>query len=177
LVGLPKTNILLLTHSHYDHLDTRTLSKFPHKDTNVVVPLKLDKFFKSRGFKNIKELDWYQSTRINDEVNITLLPAVHWSKRTPFNTNKTLWGSFLIEYKGKKILFACDTGIGNIYNEIGNKYGPIDIFFINIGAYNFKPMFDRSVYHTTPEEAVEIGKMVKAKKNNRHALGYFCFII
>ena len=164
LNGLPKTNILLLTHSHYDHLDTRTLSKFPYKDTNVVVPLKLDKFFKSRGFKNIKELDWYQSISINDEVNITLLPAVHWSKRTPFNTNKTLWGSFLIEYKGKKILFACDTGIGNIYNEIGNKYGPIDILFINIGAYNFKPMFDRSVYHTTPEEAVEIGKMVKAKK-------------
>jgi N-acyl-phosphatidylethanolamine-hydrolysing phospholipase D len=161
---IPKTDALLLTHSHYDHLDTRTLSNFPHKKTKAVVPLKLDKFFSSRGFNNIKELDWYQSTTINDEIKITLVPAVHWSKRTPFNTNETLWGSFLIEHKGKKILFACDTGIGNVYKEIGEKFGPIDILFINIGAYDFRPMFDRSIFHTTPEEALEVGSMVKAKK-------------
>jgi len=161
---IPKTDALLLTHSHYDHLDTRTLSNFPHKKTKAVVPLKLDKFFSSREFSNIKELDWYQSTTINDEIKITLVPAVHWSKRTPFNTNKTLWGSFLIEYKGKKILFACDTGIGNVYKEIGEKFGPIDMLFINIGAYDFRPMFDRSIFHTTPEEALEVGSMVKAKK-------------
>jgi N-acyl-phosphatidylethanolamine-hydrolysing phospholipase D len=161
---IPKTDALLLTHSHYDHLDTRTLSNFPHKKTKAVVPLKLDKFFSSRGFNNIKELDWYQSTTINDEIKITLVPAVHWSKRTPFNTNETLWGSFLIEHKGKKILFACDTGIGNVYKEIGEKFGPIDMLFINIGAYDFRPMFDRSIFHTTPEEALEVGSMVKAKK-------------
>ncbi len=161
---IPKTDALLLTHSHYDHLDTRTLSNFPHKKTKAIVPLKLDKFFSSRGFDNIKELDWYQSTMINNEIKITLVPAVHWSKRTPFNTNETLWGSFLIEYKDKKILFACDTGIGNVYKKIGEKFGPIDMLFINIGAYDFRPMFDRSIFHTTPEEALEVGKMVKAKK-------------
>ena len=161
---IPKTDALLLTHSHYDHLDTRTLSKFPHKQTKAIVPLKLDKFFSSRGFKNIQQLDWYQSTNINNEIKITLVPAVHWSKRTPFNTNETLWGSFLIEYRDKKILFACDTGIGNVYKDIGEKFGPIDMLFINIGAYDFRPMFDRSIFHTTPEEALEVGKMVKAKK-------------
>ena len=78
-----------------------------------------------------------------------------------WDTNKTLWGNFLIEYKGKKILFACDTGYGNVYKELGEKYGPIDITFINIGAYNFYPMMpvkDKSVYHTNPEEALNIGK-------------------
>ena len=82
---------------------------------------------------------------------------MHWSKRSLFDTNKTLWGNYLIEYKDKKILFACDTGVGDIYKELGNKYGPIDITFINIGAYNFFPIMpekDKSVYHTNPEEAL-----------------------
>ena len=65
---------------------------------------------------------------------------MHWSKRSLFDTNKTLWGNYLIEYKDKKILFACDTGVGDIYKVLGNKYGPIDITFINIAAYNFFPI-------------------------------------
>jgi L-ascorbate metabolism protein UlaG (beta-lactamase superfamily) len=84
-----------------------------------------------------------------------------------FDINKTLWGNFLIEYKGKKILFACDTGYGNIYKDLGNKFGPIDLTFINIGAYNFYPMMpvkDKSVYHTNPEEALQISKDLKSKK-------------
>ena len=73
-------------------------------------------------------------------------------------------GRFLIEKKKKKIFFACDTGYGNIYKELGKKYGPIDLTIINIGAYNFKPMFDKSIYHTTPEEALNIGQDLKSKK-------------
>ena len=78
-----------------------------------------------------------------------------------------MWGSFLIEYKNKKIFFACDTGYGNIYKELGKKYGPIDLTFINIGAYNFYPMSQRkgkSIYHTNPEEALNIGQDLKSKK-------------
>ena len=78
-----------------------------------------------------------------------------------------MWWYFLIEYKGKKILFACDTGYGNIYKELGEKYGPIDITLINIGAYNFFPMMpvkDKSVYHTNPEEALQIAQDLKSKK-------------
>ncbi len=92
------------------------------------------------------------------------MPAVHWSKRTLTDTNKTLWGNFLIEYKDKKILFACDTGYGNIYKELGEKYGPIDLTFINIGAYDFRPMFEKSVYHANPEEALNIAQDLKSKK-------------
>ena len=84
-----------------------------------------------------------------------------------WDTNKTLWGNFLIEYKNKKILFASDTGYGNIYKELGEKYGPIDLSFINIGAYNFYPMApkkDKSIYHTNPEEALNIAQDLKSKK-------------
>ncbi|MGA0811655.1 MAG: MBL fold metallo-hydrolase [Pelagibacteraceae bacterium] len=161
---IPKINLFLLTHNHYDHLDYKTIKKFPHKEAKVIVPLKLSKYFTNNKFNDVEEIDWYQETQINNDIKITLLPAVHWSKRTLTDTNKTLWGSFLIEYKGKKIFFACDTGYGNIYKELGNKYGPIDITFINIGAYDFRPMFEKSVYHTNPEEALNIGKDLNSKK-------------
>jgi len=160
---IPETDLFLLTHNHYDHLDYSTIRDFPHKKSKVLVPLKLSKYFTRNSFKNVNELDWYDDIKVND-LKITLLPAVHWSKRSLNDTNKTLWGNFLIEYKDKKILFACDTGYGNIYKELGEKYGPIDLTFINIGAYDFRPMFEKSVYHTNPEEALNIAQDLKSKK-------------
>ena len=165
LKEVPKTDLLLLTHNHYDHLYASTIRNFPHKDAKVLLPLKLSKYFKR--FKDVNELDWYEAIQVNEEIKVTLLPAVHWSKRSLWDTNKTLWGNFLIEYKEKKILFASDTGYGNIYKDLGGKYGPIDVTFINIGAYNFYPMMpvkDKSTYHTSPEEALNIGKDLKSKK-------------
>tara|TARA_B100001063_G_scaffold215731_1_gene216899 strand:+ start:232 stop:1224 length:993 start_codon:yes stop_codon:yes gene_type:complete len=165
LGDIPNTDLLLLTHNHYDHLDASAIRNFPHKDTKVLLPLNLSKYFKN--FKDVNELDWYNEVQVNKNIKVTLLPAVHWSKRSLWDTNKTLWGNFLIEYKGIKIFFACDTGYGNIYKELGKKYGPIDITFINIGAYNFYPMMpvkDKSVFHTNPEEALQIGKDLDSKK-------------
>jgi len=166
LKDLPEINLFLLTHNHYDHLSTRTIQRFPYKKAKILAPLKLGKYFTRNGFSDVNEMDWYDEIKVN-ELKITFMPAVHWSKRGIWDTNKTLWGSFLIEYKNKKIFFSCDTGYGNIYKEIGNKYGPIDLTFINIGAYNFYPMStrkDKSIYHTNPEEALNIGKDLQSKK-------------
>ena len=159
---IPKTDLFLLTHNHYDHQDMSTIRNFPYKDVKVLVPLNLGKYFKN--YEDVNEMDWYDYKNINSDLKVTLLPAVHWSKRSLTDTNKTLWGNFLIEYKNRKILFACDTGYGNIYKELGEKYGPIDLTMINIGAYNFKPMFDKTIYHTTPEEALNVAKDLKSKK-------------
>jgi len=165
LDDVPKTDLLLLTHNHYDHLDASAIRNFPHKNAKVLLPLNLSKYFKN--YKDVNELDWYDEIQVNKDIKVTLLPAVHWSKRSLWDTNKTLWGNFLIEYKGKKILFACDTGYGNIYKKLGEKYGPIDLTFINIGAYNFYPMMpvkDKSIYHTNPEEALQVARDLKSKK-------------
>ena len=161
---LPKIDLFLLTHNHYDHQDMKTIKKFPYKNTKVLVPLNLGKYFTKNNYNDVNELDWYDCVVINENLKVTFLPAVHWSKRSLTDTNKTLWGNFLIEYKNKKILFACDTGYGNIYKELGEKFGPIDLTMINIGAYDFKPMFDKSIYHTTPEEALNVAKDLKSKK-------------
>ncbi len=159
---IPKIDLFLLTHNHYDHQDMSTIRNFPYKNAKVLVPLNLGKYFKN--YEDVNEMDWYDHKNINSDLKITLLPAVHWSKRSLTDTNKTLWGNFLIEYKKRKILFACDTGYGNIYKELGEKYGPINLTMINIGAYNFKPMFDKTIYHTTPEEALNVAKDLKSQK-------------
>ena len=119
---IPKTDLFLLTHNHYDHQDMTTIRRFPFKDAKVLLPLKLGKYFTQNSYKDVKEMDWYDEVKINEDLKVTLVPAVHWSKRSLTDTNKTLWGNFLIEYKDKKILFACDTGVGNIYNQLGEKY-------------------------------------------------------
>ena len=107
---LPKIDLFLLTHNHYDHLDIRTIRKFPFKDAKVLTALKLGKYFTKNQFKNVRELDWFDEVKIND-LKITFLPAVHWSKRSLTDTNKTLWGNFLIEYKGKKIFLHVIQGM------------------------------------------------------------------
>ena len=101
---IPRTDIFLLTHNHYDHQDMKTIMRFPYKESKVLLPLGLKKYFKINRFKDVNEMDWYDQIRINQNLNITFLPSVHWSKRSLTDTNKTLWGSYLIEYKGKKIL-------------------------------------------------------------------------
>ena len=167
LKEIPPVDIFLLTHNHYDHQDMMTIRRFPFKNTKVMAPLKLGKYFEKNGYSDVNEMDWYEEIIINEKMKITFLPAVHWSKRSLTDTNKSLWGNFLIEYDEKKILFACDTGVGNIYKEIGENYGPIDINIINIGAYNFYPLTaykDKSAYHTNPEEALEISRDLKSKK-------------
>jgi len=167
LSEIPKTDLFLLTHNHYDHQDMTTIRRFPFKDTKVILPLKLGKYFTKNGYSDVNELDWYDEIQVNENLKVSLLPAVHWSKRSLNDTNKTLWGNFLIEYKDKKIFFACDTGVGNIYKELGNKFGPIDLTLINIGAYNFYPITpykDKSSFHTNPEEGLGVAKDLRSKK-------------
>tara|TARA_B100000475_G_scaffold2316_1_gene2043 strand:+ start:58 stop:1062 length:1005 start_codon:yes stop_codon:yes gene_type:complete len=167
LSEIPKTDLFLLTHNHYDHQDMTTIRRFPFKDAKVMLPLKLGKYFTKNGYSDVNEMDWYDEIQVNENLKVSLLPAVHWSKRSLNDTNKTLWGNFLIEYKGKKIFFACDTGVGNIYKELGNKFGPIDLTLINIGAYNFYPITpykDKSSYHTNPEEGLSVAKDLRSKK-------------
>jgi len=172
LKELPKIDLFLLTHNHYDHMSIRTIKNFPYKNTKVLVPLKLGKYFTKNGYKKdtVKEMDWFDKIKINDEITVTMLPSQHWSKRWIWgdgNTNRSLWGSFLIEYKDKKIFFACDTGPAPFYKELGKKFGPIDLGFGNLGAYNFYPLVpvkDKSTAHANPEELLSLMKDLEVKK-------------
>ena len=69
---IPKTDLFLLTHNHYDHQDMRTIRRFPYKNSKVLVPLKLGKYFSNHRFKDINEMDWYDEIKINDNLKVTL---------------------------------------------------------------------------------------------------------
>lgn len=160
--SLPQADIIAISHNHYDHLDDIALRAYPYKkETLVIVPLGLKRFLTSRGYKRVIEQDWWQETQV-EELTITTLPAVHFSGRGLFDTNKTLWASFSFRSKERSIWFSGDTAKGEIFKEIGERAGPFDLALIGIGAYEPR-RYMRSV-HATPEDAIEIARSIKAQK-------------
>ena len=161
VLNLPKITSILISHNHYDHLDSKTLLKIKDKrNIDVICPLKLSKTIKSLGYKNVIELDWY-AVKKNFNFEIIALPAYHWSRRLGLKYNSTLWNGYLIKYKKKKIYFSGDTAFGPVFTEIGKKFGPFDLSIVPIGAYEPRKMMQAS--HCTPEEAVEITNMLLSK--------------
>lgn len=160
--NLPKIHTILISHNHYDHLDSKTLLKIKNKrDITVICPLKLSKTIHNLGYKNVIELDWYQRKKKID-CEIVAMPAYHWSRRLGQKYNTTLWNGYCINYKQTKIYFSGDTAFGPMFSEIGNKYGPFDLTIVPIGAYEPREMMQSS--HCTPEEAAQIAQMLQGKK-------------
>lgn len=162
LSSIPRIDIIIISHSHYDHLDKASLDKIPNKEEiTVYVPLNLSTFFKKIGYKKIIELDWLETHQFNDTTNIRLLPSHHWSQRTLFDRNKTLWGSYQITVDNYNIFFMGDSAYSKIFKEIGELSGPYNLAILGIGAYEPEVIMKNS--HTTPEEAVQVGKDINAE--------------
>ena len=159
---LPRADVLIVSHNHYDHLDDATIRNYPYKDTTqVVVPTGLASFFTARGYPKVVETDWW-TTWTSDDLKITTLPAVHFSGRGLFDRGRTLWASFAIKAKDETVWFSGDTASGDIFKEIGEHLGPIDLALVGIGAYEPQSMM-KSV-HATPEEAIQIARAVRSKR-------------
>lgn len=158
---LPVIDIILVSHNHYDHLDKKTIESLPgKKNIHVVVPLGLKIFFTQRGYTNVRELDWGENTWV-DNIQMTSLPAVHFSGRGIGNRNKTLWCSWAIVTSSGKYYFAGDTAYSStIFRDIGEKYKSFNLAIVPIGAY--EPQYLMKAFHTTPEEAIKIGIDVRA---------------
>lgn len=146
---LPGVSLIVISHNHYDHLNWKTLRKFP-KEIPYLVPLRLEQSF-SKRYTQVTGMDWYMSKQFAD-LTVTFLPAQHWSKRTPWDTNKTLWGGWLFTFRGKTIYFAGDTAYSPIFRDMYQRYGGFDICLLPITAY--KPLAYRRS-HLTPEGAVQ----------------------
>ena len=159
--ALPKLDLVVLSHNHYDHLDTRALSAYRfRKDTPAVCPLGLAPLLKRQGFREVIELDWWQD-RSFDALRVTCLPAVHFSGRGAFDRNRTLWASFAFASPSRKLWFGGDTAPAAVFREIGARAGPFDLALIGIGAYEPRSIMQAS--HATPEEAVQIARDIGAK--------------
>ena len=162
MANLPPIDVLIISHSHYDHLDDKTISGLKNKEEmHVFVPLGLGSFFVERGYKNVAELDWWHSVSL-DGMKLTALPAVHDSARSLNDQDETLWASWAIESSTCRILFVGDSGYSNeIYSRIGKSFNSFDFAILPIGAYEPRKLMWMS--HVTPEEAISIGIDVQAK--------------
>lgn len=134
---LPKVDIILITHDHYDHLESETIKFLADRNVRFIVPLGIGTRLMGWGVpeEKITELGWDQST-IHELLNITAAPTVHYSGRSYNDKNKTLWISYIIKGEKKNIYWSGDTGYGEHFKEIGRKYGPFDLAFMEIDAWN-----------------------------------------
>lgn len=148
---LPPIDAVLITHNHYDHLDAPTLRRLP-RDTPILVPVGLGRWFGRRGFTSVTELDWWDSTPVGD-VRFDFVPAHHWSRRTLWDTCRSLWGGWVLTGPdGRRLYHAGDSGYGTHFAEIGRRYPDIAIAMLPIGAY--EPRWFMKAVHMDPEEAV-----------------------
>lgn len=160
---LPKIDYVLISHNHYDHLDTRSLIQLGDHP-KYFVPLGIKQWFKNTKLNyTVNELDWWDTLK-EPELKITSVPAQHFSSRTLLDFNETLWCGWVIDFgQDRKIYFAGDTGFSKHFKEIGSRIGPMELSLIPIGAY--EPRHILKHIHVNPEEAVKIHKDVKSKNS------------
>ena len=168
---LPKIDIVLLSHNHYDHMDKQTIKRLAKRDNPTFIvslgnKVTIEKWISS----TIIELDWHQQTTI-DQLTYTALPANHFSSRGTRDRNTSLWCGYLIASENRKINFVGDTGYSNVFKEIGETYGPFDLCLIPIGAY--LPRWFMSPIHVAPEESVQLHFDLQSKKSVAMHFGTF----
>jgi len=152
---LPRIDLVLLSHNHYDHLDVATLKRIHDKyNPQFIVPLGVSAYLRSKKIDLVRELDWWQKTSFGAAFTIECVPAQHFSGRGTFDRDKTLWCGYAIHGNHGNVYFAGDTGYNpETFREIGVRTKPT-LAIIPIGA--FKPEWFMSPIHCSPNEAVQI---------------------
>lgn len=161
---LKNIDYLLISHDHYDHLSIKSIKSLLKNSPNIkaLLPLKTSMLFKGINI-DYEEAGWYQTYTTDEKVKISFLPSDHWCRRSMFDQNRRLWGSFLIDFYDIKIYFAGDTAYNkNMFQEINKVCGDIDICLMPIGSYS--PAFMMKDHHTNPEEAAALFHILGGKK-------------
>lgn len=168
---LPKIDLVLLSHNHYDHFDTNTVKDLIKKyQPHFIVPLGMKKSIHKLGGKRVEAIDWNQSVEF-EKISITGTPANHFTSRGLFDRDRTLWCGYLLQFGNHKLYFVGDTGYGPNFKKIGEQYGPIDISLIPIGAY--KPEWFMGPIHISPPQAIQVHKDIQSIQSIAMHFGTF----
>lgn len=155
---LPPIDCVVISHNHRDHMDEKSLRYFlRYPQVHILVPEGNKPWFEKRGFKNVIEFNWWDKVTLSGiglyasaDIHFTFLPADHWSQRGLFDQNKTLWGSWHIEWEKRFIYFAGDTAYSSHFAAIGKEFPGIDVALMPIG-----PCEPRSWMRHTHVDAIE----------------------
>jgi len=160
---LPKIDVVLISHNHRDHLDAKSLMNLRDRFQPLMfVPKGDGLWFKTRGFANVTENSWWQKSIIERGAfgaTCIFLPAYHWSQRSIFDRNRSLWGSWLIQAESTQVYFGGDSAYAEHYSMINAMYPSIDVALLPIGPCEPRPWIKHA--HMSAEEAgqafVELG--------------------
>jgi L-ascorbate metabolism protein UlaG (beta-lactamase superfamily) len=171
---LPPIDAVLVSHSHYDHMDMPALARLQQKfQPRFVCPLGNDSIMANAigGRQNALALDWGQSADLGQGVTVHAVPAYHWSARGLGDRNMALWCAFVIATPAGTIYHIADTAFGDgaIFHDVAKNFGPIALAHIPIGAY--EPRWFMRAQHINPEEAVQIFKICGAQSALGHHWG------
>ena len=161
---LPRIDVVLISHNHYDHLDAESvlrLAAMAHGSPRFLVPMGLKAWFADLGITRVDEYDWWQET-LEGDLRITFVPVQHWSKRRLDDTNQTLWGGWVVEGEGLRVIHTGDTGYSKDFRDIGERLGPFDMAFIPIGSY--APRWFMKIMHVDVPEAVQVREDLRAER-------------
>ena len=155
--ALPPIDVVLVSHGHYDHLDTATLSRLAAKfSPRVITPLGNDVTMQRRRRRDSRRgFRWHDRVELGNGVAVTLVPTRHWSARGLFDRNKALWASFVLETPAGKLYIVCDSGYGDggHFRRVAQAHGPLHLAILPIGAY--EPRWFMKDQHMNPSDAVK----------------------
>ncbi len=159
---LPPIDAVIISHDHYDHLDTPTLIRLheAHRP-RLFAGLGTGAIFEAVGIEGAEELDWWQEAELGGGVSLTSVPAQHFSGRGALDRNRTLWMGFVISGSSGVAYFAGDTGFGPHFEEIAARFGPVRLAMLPIGA--FRPRSFMAPVHIDPEQAVQAHQVLGAR--------------
>ncbi len=174
LSELPPIEGMFLSHDHYDHLDLPTIDALRERVQRYFVPLGVGQRLQDMGVaaQRIQEFDWWQGGS-HAGVSFSAVPAQHFSGRTPWDRNSTLWAGWVLESGGQRIVYTGDTGYFPGFKQIGERFGGFDLALLENGAYD---SYWPSV-HMSPEETVQAfldlrGRMLYLVHNSTFNLAF-----
>jgi L-ascorbate metabolism protein UlaG (beta-lactamase superfamily) len=158
---LPRIDVVLLSHNHYDHLDLATLGRLAERGhSQFLAPIGVARLLRSRNIGPVHELDWGDSAPVG-QTTIHAVPAMHFSARGIFDRNLTLWCGYVIEAGDSILYFAGDTGFGDHFAAIRARFGSPRLALLPIGAY--EPRWFMSPVHMGPDEAIKAHEILAAR--------------
>jgi L-ascorbate metabolism protein UlaG (beta-lactamase superfamily) len=177
LRDLPHIDLVVISHSHYDHLDRRSVRAIARQaggPPRYAVPLGLERWFarnvRGVGVGQVTALDWWESVTL-EGIQVTLAPVHHWSARTPWDRNQNLWGGWCMERDGFRFFFSGDIAYSPDAAEIGRRLGPFDLAAIAVGHY--EPRWFMRNSHVNPDEAVRVHRDIRSRRSVAIHFGTF----